>query len=139
MLCGDRRETAAARDRPTGSRCGRALSSAGLCQAQHSSSVCTHKLKLKTAMLGQTLRTCCCDRAPHFLHIVKVVFDGRPVGRRLDDLARRGVWVGAEEVLAAVVFLDDHDADQAACLCVARRQVDRPVRGRNVLMVLVAI
>ena len=40
--------------------------------------------------------------APHFLDVVKVLFDRRAVGERLDDLARRGVGIGAEEVLAAV-------------------------------------
>ena len=53
---------------------------------------------------------------------MKVLFDRRAIAERLDDLAGRGLGVGAEEELAAVIFFDDHHSDQAA---------GRPVAGQE--------
>src|SRR5487761_1177902 len=52
--------------------------------------------------------------SPHLLDIMKALVDRRPVCERFDDLARRGVRLGAEEVLAAVLFLDDDHPNDAA-------------------------
>ena len=48
-------------------------------------------------------------RVPDFLDVVEVLFDRRTIRERFHDLARGRVGIGAEEVLAAVLFLDDRD------------------------------
>ncbi len=53
-------------------------------------------------------------RAPHFLHVVKVLFDGRTVGERFENLRDAGIRIGAEEGVPTMIFLDQHHANHAA-------------------------
>ena len=64
-------------------------SSCGRCQAQSSTSVCTHRFKLKHADVRPDVADLLLAGAPDFLHVVKVLFDRRPVGERFEDLAAR--------------------------------------------------
>src|SRR3990172_12732408 len=78
--------------------------------------------ELKHSYVGPDVADLLLARAPHFLHIVKVLFDGGPVGEGFQNLHDAGVGIGAKQSDPTIVLLDEHNSDQAS---------DRPIGGQE--------
>ena len=68
-----------------------------LSHAQSSTSVCIHRFKLYVARFVQMLRTCCWPEPHTSFHVVEVLLDGRPIGKRFENLFDAGIRIGTEK------------------------------------------
>ena len=60
--------------------------------------------------------------APHFLHIVKVLFDGSTIGKRFENLLDALLWIGREESVPTMILFHEYHANDAAYGRVGRQK-----------------
>ena len=72
------------------------------------------QVQVVDGQLGTNIADLLLAGTPHLLHVVEVLFDASTIGKCLEDLLDTGIRIGAEEGVPAMIFLDDHHANDAA-------------------------
>src|SRR5262245_55058047 len=78
--------------------------------------------KLKHSHVGPEVADLLLARAPHFLHVVKVLFDRGPVGEGFQNLHDAGRGVGREQSEPTTLLLHQHHSDYASHRAIGRQE-----------------